>query len=117
MKKTFKILPLGTVDSTGDKFLPGSMLETEGVVLLLNRFDTSHPLGLICRVWEEEGFIMAEADIKDEWLPMTPAIGFKVLKQRRDAQGNRIIESFKLYSVGLCMESNYDQNIKPLNQQ
>lgn len=120
MKKTFTAVTFNQPDAQGDIFLPGSIKSIKtvgGSVVILHDFDPTKIVGNAERVQTTEKELKITADIKDEYLKMTPAIGFQIIKSEPNEHGGRTIHEINLRCVGLSPQPNADPNIKPLNEQ
>lgn len=113
MEKTFIVANLGQTDSHGDIIMPGAM-KFDNPVLLTRNFDhTKPPIGYAI-VTQEEKKLIATADIKDEHIGLTPAIGFTI-KKMQTVGSIRQLDEINLLEISLCSQPNADETIPPIN--
>jgi len=114
MTKTFKILNIGTLDSQGDIFMPGSIkLPEDKNIPVLDDFDASKKLGDVVSIEEIGKELFCTANIIVDPKGLIPAIGFKPVSKRATDGVNEYSE-VELFAVGLCRLPNVDTSIKPL---
>jgi hypothetical protein len=113
MKYTFTIVT-NQPDQQGDVLnLAGLVLPRK--VILTKNFEHNYPLD-ICEIHNNGSELKAIAEIPDELLDYTPAIGFELLESHKEGS-TRVIDKFKLWQVGLSNGPNVDPSIKSIREQ
>lgn len=115
MKKTFKAAEFGKADSQGDIILP-SAYKAAKRVLITKDFDPSKLISVADEVYFDGNDLKVTAEIPDEYLKLTPAIGFQIIESEVK-DGVRYITDMKLLCVSLCESENIDPGIKPIKDQ
>ena len=68
-------------------------------------------------VFKENGVIMAEADIDEEYFDLYPATGIQGLEENINESGGLTWNKTKLHHIGLCVGKNVDTRIKSIREQ